>query len=173
MPMTSDLVSIVWAHLERQCMYAFVCMSACSSVHVIFTEVSLLSQLPQKPVLSFKCFALFAKGWDTDRETVYLKQCEDHMGWLLEQWDKFDRISGEMHCRVEVFAGWYCELPASEECREFLGHRCLKIEFPELGRVCCCLEYCSEYVTSDQEFRVSLLFACESFDSPDELLEQG
>ena len=52
-------------------MYAFVHMSAGSSVRVIFTEVSLLSQLPQKPVLSFKCFALFAKGWDTDGEAVH------------------------------------------------------------------------------------------------------
>jgi len=49
----------------------FVRMSAGSSVCEIFTEVSLLSQLPQKPVLSFKCFALFAKGRDTDGETVY------------------------------------------------------------------------------------------------------
>ena len=52
-------------------MYAFVHMSAGSSVRVIFTEVSLLSQLLQKPVLSFKCFALFAKGRDADGETMY------------------------------------------------------------------------------------------------------
>src|SRR5882724_1388211 len=42
-------------------MYAFVHMSAGSSVRVIFTEVSFLSQLLQKPVLSFKCFALLQK----------------------------------------------------------------------------------------------------------------
>jgi len=47
-------------------------MSAGSSVRIIFTEVSLLSQLPQKLVLSFKCLALFAKGRDTDGETVYM-----------------------------------------------------------------------------------------------------
>ena len=95
------------------------------------------------------------------------------MGWLLERWDKFDRIGGEVHCRVEIFAGWYCELPASEEGGECEGRRCLKVELPELGRVCCCLEYGFEYVASDWEFRVSLPFACESFDSPDEPLEQG
>jgi len=54
------------------CMYTFVCMSAGSSVRVIFTEVSLLSQLPQKPVLSFKCFALFERERDADGETMYL-----------------------------------------------------------------------------------------------------
>ena len=95
------------------------------------------------------------------------------MGWMLEQWEEFDHIGGEMHCWVEVFASWYCELPTSEECRECEGRRCLKIELPELGRVCCCLEYCSEYVASDGEFRVLLPFACESFDSLDEPLEQG
>ena len=62
-------------------MYAFVRMSAGSSVRVIFTEVSLLSQLPQKPVLSFKCFALFSKGWDTDGETVYLDADETIITW--------------------------------------------------------------------------------------------
>jgi len=36
-------------------------MSAGSSVCVVFTEVSLLPQLPQKLVLSFKCFALLQK----------------------------------------------------------------------------------------------------------------
>ena len=46
-------------------------MGAGSSVCIVFIEVSLLPQLPQKPVFSFKCFALFAKGRDTDGETVY------------------------------------------------------------------------------------------------------
>jgi len=64
------------------CMYAFfVHMSAGSSVRIIFTEVSLLSQLPQKLVLSFKCLALFAKGRDTDGETVYADADETIITW--------------------------------------------------------------------------------------------
>jgi len=46
-------------------------MSAGSSVCVIFTEVSLLSQLPQKPVLSLRVLPFLPKEADTDAETVY------------------------------------------------------------------------------------------------------
>jgi len=73
-----SLIGEVFTNNEREfpvvvtsCIYTIVHMSAGSSVRVVFTEVSLLPQLPQEPMFGFKCFVLFAKGRDTDREAMY------------------------------------------------------------------------------------------------------
>jgi len=51
-----------------RCMYTFVHMVQVVLFRVIFTEISLLSQLPQKPVLSLSILPFFEKDghrWET------------------------------------------------------------------------------------------------------------